>query len=161
MKFVRSIAIASLAILLSHGASAQVNPKFADVESDIQLLRSMAQSERREIVAMNLPLTAEEGSLFWPVYNEYRTDAASVQDKRVKVITDFAAKYQTLTDDDARKLVDEYLGYQGDVLKVRQKYSKKFEKVLSGTKLARFLQIENRLDAITDLMIARQIPLSQ
>ncbi len=106
-------------------------------------------------------MTAEEGQRFWPLYNQYRGDVSAVQDKRVKVITDYAAKYQALTDADARKLLDEYLGYQAAALKLRERYVGKFSKVLPGTKLARFFQIENKLDALTELTIASNIPLTK
>lgn len=152
----------ALAGLLSSGPlAAQVNEKFADLTPEIELLRSMAQTERQAVVAGNLTLTADEGQRFWPLYTQYRADVSAVQDKRVKVITDYAAKYQTLTDGDARKLLDQYLSYQSAVLKLRERYVGKFSKVLPGTKLARFFQIESKLDALTDLTIASNIPLTK
>jgi hypothetical protein len=121
----------------------------------------MAQTERQAVVAGNLTLTAQESQGFWPLYNQYRSDVSAVQNKRVKVITDYAAKHQTLTDSDARKLLEEYLDYEAAVLKLRERYVSKFAKVLPGTKLARFFQIESKLDALTDLTIANNIPLTK
>jgi hypothetical protein len=155
------LVVASAALLMGQVVLAQVNEKFADLEPEIQLLRSMAQTDRKDIVAANMTMNAEEGQVFWPLYNQYRTDVAAAQDKRVKVITDYAATYRTLTDVDARKLVDDYLKFQAAALKVRERYVGKFAKILPGTKVARFFQIENRLDALTDLIIAREIPLSK
>ena len=60
-----------------------------------------------------------------------------------------------------RQLLDEYLGYQAAALKLRERYVGKFSKVLPGAKLARFFQIENKLDALTDLTIASNIPLTK
>jgi len=156
-----ALTVALAGLLSSAPLAAQVNEKFADHAGEIELLRSMAQTERQAVVAGNLTLTAEEGQRFWPLYNEYRSDVSAVQNKRVKVITDYAAKYETLTDGDARKLLDEYLGYQTATLKLRERYVGKFSKVLPGTKLARFFQIENKLDALTDLTIASNIPLTK
>jgi hypothetical protein len=152
---------ASAALLLGQAVLAKVNEKFADLEPEIQLLRSMAQTERKDIVAANMTLSAEEAQVFWPLYIQYRTEVAAAQDKRVEVITDYAATYRTLTDVDARKLVDNYLRFQAAALKVRERYVGRFDKILPGTKVARFFQIENRLDALTDLIIAREIPLSK
>jgi hypothetical protein len=156
-----AIIVALAGLFSSASLFAQVNEKFADHAGEIELLRSMAQTERQAVVAGNLTLTADEGQRFWPLYNQYRADVSAVQDKRVKVITDYAAKYQTLTDSDARKLLNEYLGYQSAFLKLRERYVDKFSKVLPGTKLARFFQIENKLDALTDLTIVSNIPLTK
>jgi hypothetical protein len=45
------------------------------------------------------------------------------------------------------------------VIDIRKRYVRKFRKVIPETKLARFYQIENKLDAITNFALARQIPL--
>jgi len=153
--------VATAALSMGQGVLAQVNEKFADLEPEIQLVRSMAQTARKDVVAANMVLSAEESQGFWPVYTQYRTDVAAVQDKRVKVITDYGATYLTLTDADARKLVNEYMKYQAAALKVRERYVGKFAKVLPDTKVMRFFQIENRLDALTDLVIAHDMPLSK
>ena len=160
MRFL-ALTLALAGLLNSAPLFAQVNEKFADLAGEIELLRSMAQTERQAVVAGNLTLTADEQERFWPLYNQYRSDVSAVQNKRVAVITNYAAKYETLTDADARKLLDEYLSYQSAFLKLREKYVGKFSKVLPGAKLARFFQIENKLDALTDLTIASNIPLTK
>jgi len=48
---------------------------------------------------------------------------------------------------------------QSDLLKVRKKYLKKFKKVLPPKTLARFYQIENKLDAVSNVTMAQGIPL--
>jgi hypothetical protein len=156
-----ALIVALAGLFSSAPLRAQVNEKFADLAGEIELLRSMAQTERQAVVAGNLMLTAQESQGFWPLYNQYRSDVSAVQNKRVKVITDYAAKHQTLTDSDARKLLEEYLDYEAAVLKLRERYVSKFAKVLPGTKLARFFQIESKLDALTDLTIANNIPLTK
>lgn len=157
--FASALALAGL--LVSVSSAAQVNEKFADLAEEIALLRSMAQTERTATVGQHMVLTATEGQAFWPLYNQYRADVAAAQDKRIKLITDYAAKYETLNDADARRLLDDYFDYQSNVLNVRRNYVSKFAKVLPGTKLARFFQIENKLDAVVDLTIASEIPLSK
>jgi hypothetical protein len=142
-----ALIVALAGLFSSAPLCAQVNEKFADLAGEIELLRSMAQTE--------------ESQGFWPLYNQYRSEVSAVQNKRVKVITDYAAKYQTLTDSDARKLLEEYLDYEAAVLKLRERYVSRFAKVLPGTKLARFFQIESKLDALTDLTIANNIPLTK
>ena len=42
---------------------------------------------------------------------------------------------------------------------MKKGYVKKFKKVLPAKKVARYYQVENKLDAIIDVDLAREIPL--
>ena len=143
------------------GASAQVNEKFADMADEIEMLRSVSQTERKVIVAKATVLTDQEATAFWPVYNDYRAAMAKVNDRLVKIITDYAAQRDTLTDAQAQVLVNDHIKFEQDLLSVRKKYVKKFNKAMPMVKVARFYQIENKLDALQKLGIASQIPLTR
>jgi hypothetical protein len=153
-------AVLSSGSTLTGSAAAQVNEAFADLSGEIETVRSMAQTERKGVVADNMPLTASESQAFWPLYNQYRYDVSRVEDRLVRIVTDFAAHYDSLDDAEAKKLVDQYLDVQDSLLKLRRQYAKRFAQVLPGTKLMRYFQIEHKLDAVTELELA-QIPLAQ
>jgi hypothetical protein len=155
----RMIALALAALTLSFAAQAQVNPAFSDLTQATEEARTIVQTERKLIVSQGLTLTAEEANAFWPVYDRYMAEMKEVGNLRVKVITDYAASYDNLTDATAKQLIADLLKYQENALKVRKSYVGKFRKVLPEVKLARFLQLENKLDAITDFALARNIPL--
>ncbi len=90
---------------------------------------------------------------------EYAAEKKRVNDRLVKIITDYAASFEDMSHKLARSLVDDHMDVQRDLLKVRKKYLRKFDKVLPPKKVARFYQIENKLDAITNVLLAEQIPL--
>jgi hypothetical protein len=142
-------------------ALAQVNEKFADMSDEIAAARNVAQSDRKTIVDHSMQLTPQESTAFWPVYNKYREDVTRVNDQLVKVITDYAAQRETLTDAQANKLLADYLAFEQNALDVRKKYLKQFTAVLPVTKVARFYQIENKLDVLQRLGLASEIPLSK
>ena len=146
--------------LFTTSVRAQVNEAFANVAGEIETARSMAQTERKAIVARNMTLTAAESEHFWPLYNRYRYEMSVLQDRQVAIITDFATHYETLDDVEARQILDKWLAYESDVVKLRARYLKRFAKVLPGTKLARYFQIENKLDAMSNLTTASRIPLA-
>jgi hypothetical protein len=154
-----ALTLAALTLILPSLAAAQVNPTFADLNEAVEEARTIIQTERKLLVSQGLSLTADEGNAFWPVYDKYMLDMKSANDLRVKVITDYAASYDNLTDDVARQLIGDLLSYQDKVIKVRKGYLRKFRKAIPETKLARFYQIENKLDAITNFVLADQIPL--
>ena len=131
----------------------------ADTTSNIEIIRSMAETERKAIVAENMSFTSEEAGKFWSVYNEYREEARKVGDKRVKVIRDLAAEFETLDDDRAEKLLRESLDFQAERVKLRKSYVRKFNKAIPAKKTVRFFQIDNKLDTIIDFGLAGEIPL--
>ena len=158
MKIARFLPTVTLA-LLPMLAGAQVNPAFSDLTEATEQARTIVQTERKLIISQGLALSAEESNAFWPIYDKYMAELKAAGDLRVKVITDYAANYDSLSDETARQLIADSVRYQENVLKVRKSYLRKFRKALPETKLARFYQLENKLDAITNFALARQIPL--
>ena len=160
----RFAALAVLAASLSWqpSALAQVNgQKFSGMSDEIAAARSVAQSDRKSIVDAAMGLTPQESTAFWPVYNKYREEATKVNDKLLKVVTDYAAQRDTLTDSQANKLLTDYLAFEQNYLDLRKKYLKQFSAAIAWTKVARFYQIENKLDALQRVGIASQIPLTK
>ncbi|PYR40867.1 MAG: hypothetical protein DMF95_32435, partial [Acidobacteria bacterium] len=110
------------------------------------------------LVAVNLRLTDEEAARFWPVYDRYQQDLAGVQDRLVKVIDDYTASFRNLSDEKAMKLVEDYLAAEADRAKVRRDHLAEFAKTIPGRKVARFYQIENKMDAVVRYDLAATIP---
>jgi len=125
----------------------------------LQQLRTDIQSDRQALVAASLGLTDEEGEAFWPVYRDYRGDMAKVGDRMQTLIQDYAQIWDTATEEQAKTMVNQMLAIQRDELKVRKSHLSKFRKVLPEVKVARFLQIENKIDVIVKLGLADVIPL--
>jgi hypothetical protein len=125
----------------------------------IQALRSDILADRQAVVAANLGLTDAEGTAFWPVYREYRAEMGKVGDRMQKLIQDYSKVYDKATPEQAKSMTDQMMAFQREDLKVRETYLPKFRKVLSDVKVARFLQIENKMDAIIRLWLADEIPL--
>jgi hypothetical protein len=56
-------------------------------------------------------------------------------------------------------MLDEMLAIDQEALKVRKDYVKKFGQILPAKRVARFFQIENKMDAVIKADLAEQIPL--
>ncbi len=125
----------------------------------LQQLRADIQADRQALVAASLGLNDDEGEAFWPVYRNYRNDMSKVGDRMQKLIQDFAEVWDNATEEQAKTMVNEMLAIRHDELKVRKSHLSKFRKVLPEVKVARFLQIENKIDAIINLGLADSIPL--
>jgi hypothetical protein len=134
---------------------------WAQFEDDraVRLTRSAIQAERMAILGANLELDEEESAVFWPLYEEYRDALESAIDTRVNLLNQYFASYETLTDSEAIELLEKHLAWEKEVLKVRNAYAKKMSKSLSGKTVARFFQIENKMDIIVEYELAGEIPL--
>ena len=129
------------------------------VEKDIELLRRDLRSEKKKILAANVPLTEEEATRFWPVYDRYAADMSKTYDQFYALIKDYAATQKTLTDDQANSLINRWAGFQVDLAQTRQRYIPIIQKVIPGRKAALFFQIDRRLYAAMDIQVASEVPL--
>jgi hypothetical protein len=130
-------------------------------DDDIKLMRQDVQSAKEGIIKDTMQFTDAEGTAFWPVYKLYAADQKAIGDKRVALITDYAKKYDTLSDADAKSLTDRMLQIDDDTLALRKKYLPKFQTALGGKRAALFYQVDNRLTLIVNTQLAAVIPLIQ
>lgn len=130
-------------------------------DDDIKLMRQDVQSMKEGIIKDTMQFTDAEGAAFWPVYKLYATDQKAIGDKRVALITDYAKKYDTLTDDDAKSMTQRFLQIEDDSQALRKKYLPKFQTALGGKRAALFYQVDNRLSLIVNVQLASVIPLIQ
>ena len=130
-------------------------------KEEIELTRAAIKVQKKQIVAKNMQLTSVEKDKFWAVYRNYQNKMDSVNDRRTKLITDYADNLKTgsLTDEIALGMLNEFLSYERMRLITKQSFVDKFKEVLPSRKVARFFQIENKMEAIINFDLARQIPL--
>lgn len=145
--------------MLPLAAPAQTNPEFGDLNDAIEMVRSVAELERRNILTANLGMTVEESAEFWPIYDEYAMKKKRINDRLVKIITDYAAEHENLSDSLAKSMVDDWFKVQYDLIKLKKSYLRKFRRVLEPKTVTRFYQIDNKLDAIQNVRLAQGIPL--
>ena len=156
------LVVASLSSFLTAGLALSAEApteKFGDLQQAIAELRWEAGQDRRTIVKANMLLTSSEATLFWPLYDEYRDARYGLGDRKVKLISEFLAKRDAMSEDDATALSKESFSIQKDTLSVKEKYFAKMSKTLSARTVARFFQIDQKLDAAVDLELASRIPL--
>ncbi len=146
-------------VALGADAAPTVNEKFADLAPAIAELRQETGQDRREIVKANMLLTKSEGTIFWPLYDQYRAERNKLGDRKVRLITDFAAGIDAMSQDEAERLTKEFLAIEKQKIAIKESYVAKMSKVLSARTVARFFQIDQKLDATVDLALATQIPL--
>jgi hypothetical protein len=133
----------------------------AEAMEEIRLTRVVIQAGRQAIVTEAMDLTPEEMETFWPLYREYRLEAAKLGDRVVALIERYAANYDTLTDETASKLLSDFVKIERARADLKAKYLPRFKKVLPAKKVVRFYQLENKMDIAVLNEMAEQIPLAR
>ena len=128
-------------------------------ETDIKLLREDIRSERKRLVAANMPLTDTEATKFWPIYDQYAAEVSKLGDTRVALIKEYAQSYDTMTDAQANDLMSRSAAIDQQFSALLLKYVPIFERVISAKKTAKWYQIDRRLDLLINLELAASIPM--
>ena len=126
---------------------------------NMQILIEKVRADKKLLVSENMQLTEAEGKAFWPVYKQYQDELFLLRTRTVKLIKDYADAYETMNNNTAKKLLDEYTTIETLGPKLRQAYLPKFRKVLPEVKVARYYQIENKIQAALMYELAAKIPL--
>ncbi len=136
-------------------------PFLAMAEESLELRKKIMFDQKKLVIMENMEFTEAEGKAFWPVYEKYQEELFQVSQRGATLILAYASAYQSLTDDQAVKIIDEYYDIQDDRLAVMKKMAADVGKVLPGKKAFRYMQVESKLTAIARYELAKGIPLAQ
>ena len=130
-------------------------------DTNMQILLEKVKADKKLVVAANMDLTEAEGKKFWPIYDTYQKELQIINDRLAKTILAYADAYNknTLTDAQAKQLVNEVLAIDKDEITLRKTYAARLEEVLPWMDVARYLQIENKIRAAIRYEVASNIPL--
>ena len=126
---------------------------------NMQIVLEKIRADKKLLVAENMELTEAEAKAFWPVYTQYQDELFLLRSRTAKLINDYADAYEKMSNDTAKKLLDESMTIESLGLKLRQTYLPKFRKVLPEVKVVRYYQIENKIQAALFYEFAANIPL--
>lgn len=129
------------------------------VSAPFALTRASVQTRRQAIVGEAMDLDPQQTQAFWPLYREYRLAMGKVNDRFVNLLARYLDSYPDLTDAVAAQLIDESLSIEEARTQVRRQYLPRFRKLLADRQVARFFQVENKLDAVVNAELAQQVPL--
>lgn len=156
MKTTLGLAIAIMVLAVVPGSFAQDKP--AD---NMQILREKLKADKKLVVATNMELTESEAKTFWPIYDQYQKDLQKINQRIVNLLESYADDFRrkSLTDDKAKKLIDEAVKIDQAEADLKSVYAPKLSKVLPVRKAVRYLQIENKIRAVVKYDIASGVPL--
>lgn len=153
IRTILSLVLLCTAIFASGAASSQ-SAQLGEARAELQAGRDL-------IIREDLQLSDVELAAFWPVYEEYVAALAPLRDRKAVLVTRFLDAYEAgrFSDDFAAWLIEENFAIREGWMRVQQEFVPKFLEVLPVQAVARFLQLENKLDAEVDAQLAIAVPL--
>ncbi len=130
-----------------------------DVNSEIEALRADLAANKVEIIKEGMQFTPQESSVFWPIYKQYEAQLSKLNDERIQLVKSYSEKFTTLSDADAKVMAEKAFDLESRRTELKKKYFKKFNAQLPATTVAKFFQLEHRLDLLVNLQLASELPL--
>ena len=125
-----------------------------------ELLRSDVRTMKVAIITEVMGFTEAEDGAFWPIYRDYDLEVSRLADERVRMIRDYAAAYETLSDERASSLAATALDLEIRRNAAKAKCYERVKTALSPRTALRFLQVEHQLQLLIDLQIAAALPVA-
>src|SRR6185312_15119506 len=125
----KTLGIAIATMLLSFAPLNAAQDKPAD---NMQILRDKIKADKKLVVASNMELTESEAKGFWPIYDQYQKELQKINQRIGKVLDSYAddARNKSLTDDKAKKLIDEAVSIDQAEANLKSTFAPKLGKVL-------------------------------
>lgn len=131
--------------------------------NNLEIVHEKLKADKKLIVSKYMELTESEAKNFWPVYEDYQNDLQKINERLGALLKSYVADYRSksLTDDKAKKLLDEWIALEQDDVKQRTAFIPKVMKALPAKKAARYLQIENEYRVLLKYDLATTVPLAK
>jgi Spy/CpxP family protein refolding chaperone len=152
-------AVLAMAACAALGAPYAV--KAQSIHDEQQQVIAQIQTDKHAIVLKSLALDDAQVQAFTPIYDKYQLERKQLFDRAAALLDLYAANYESMTDDAAKKILKDWFSLQDDEVALTRKYAKQFEKVLPPAEVVRFVQIENKLDTLLKLKAVANIPLAR
>ena len=128
------------------------------IDSTIAVARANMQADRTTLITTGMSFNDKEGAAFWPIYREYQYERSRVDDRRSAVIKEYTQKYPNLTDAEAKAMAEQMLDCESRLAELKKKYYKKFNRILPALTVAKFFQLERRIDLMMDMQVEASLP---
>jgi hypothetical protein len=131
----------------------------AEIDEAIETLRKDARAGKADILGKTMALDSTQAATFWPIYKQYEAELQTLGNERLEIIKDMAEHFDTLDDAKAKALLDRQIALEEKKVALVKKYRDEMAKALPAKTVARWLQVESRLNKLVELAVASEIPL--
>jgi len=155
------LAISPICLAQDQTGELQLQPgqvKTASIDSAIEVARADIRADKNALISAGMNFSEKDGAAFWPVYRKYEYERSNIEDLRASVIKEYAEKYLSMTDADAKAMSDRMFDCDARETDLKRKYFKEFNKVLPAITVAKFFQLEHRIDLLIGMKVESSLP---
>jgi hypothetical protein len=127
-------------------------------DSVIEIARANMLAQKASIVGSAMNLNEKDAAIFWPIYRQYENERSGLDDHRMDVIKEYAQKYPNLSNTEAKGMAERMFEYDARLAQLKKKYFKKFNHELPSLTVAKFFQVERRVDLLMDMNVEASLP---
>jgi outer membrane PBP1 activator LpoA protein len=127
--------------------------------TDLQALRSAVKSDKRAYVASMMSLTNAEAKRFWSIYEAHQRSRETSSRRRVIALEGLLFQDKAMTNLSAKNVITELTAVDEAEAKARRRLGNQLMRALPPIKAARYLQLEDKIQAVRDYDIASTVPL--
>lgn len=154
----RSVLLTIVFMALAFSTLCQAQSQEPSMSAVIEVARAGMQADRATIITAAMNFSDKEAAVFWPIYRQYEYERSKLDDERVVVIKEYAQKYPTLKDDEAKSMAERMFECDSRQIALKKAYFKKFNKVLPALTVTKFFQVERRIDLLMDMNVEASLP---
>lgn len=155
-KTLRAVVLMAVIMAVAQVARAQDKPFDG---TDLQALRTAVKTDKKALVASTISLTDVEAKKFWPLYSAYQMKLDTLNRRKARAVEDLVSRDKPLSDALAKSLLAESIAIGDEEVKALRAYQNRLNRALPPRKVARYLQLENKIRVVQDYDIAGALPL--
>lgn len=125
---------------------------------EIDLVQAAFGMEKKVVVANFVQLNEFQEAPFWLLYEQYEVARKENGKKRIQLLEQYAAQYNTMTDEQAEEWMKEVIKLSAATEKLIVTYYKKIKKDTSPIVATQFYQIENYILTAIRMEILEAVP---
>jgi hypothetical protein len=142
-------------------AAATPTNREQNLKAYVELLRSDLRTQKVAVITQVMNFTDAEDQAFWPIYRQYETELARINDERLQNIELYSRSYTNLSDATANDLVTKGLDLEARRTVLKQKFFSQLKGAMSPKTAARALQVESQILLLLDLQVAASLPVAE
>jgi len=131
-------------------------PLLAEEAKEIDLNHFL--TEKRAIIKETVQFTEQEDKAFWPLYDEYMKSYTKLFERRTELERGLLEVNEAISEKQARTIIDQHFDIVSDSLKAKLAMVKKVRKILPETKVLKFFQLEEKIEAAFLYQLAETQP---
>jgi hypothetical protein len=132
-------------------------PAFALDRDQVERVMKDPVGGRKDVVGQALSLSSEDAEVFWPLYEDYLLELASLGDSRRQVKQEYSAVGSAMSDEIAGAMLIQFLELEESEIALRTRYFRKFEEELSAGQAVRLFQVDQQIQLLVRFQAASRL----